>query len=82
MLVSPTSRTVTAAGTAERAVTVNAVRTTATEVRPPAMVPTTERSASRPPTSVPIVMPRPNRASAIGTCAERKPDTSVSVGAM
>ncbi len=72
---------VRAAGTTACAVIVKASWMTSVAAGARTSVLRTDQSASRPPSSVPRVIPTPNSASAIGTPASAKPDTSVSVGA-
>ncbi len=75
-------KTVTAAGSSDCEVTLNAAIPSPVLASPSTRVPGIERSASRPPTTVPSVMPTPNRPRTSGTVRSGKPDTSVSVGVM
>ena len=55
---------------------------TATATSPPYTLPISDLSASRPPTTVPTVMPTPYTASTIVTADSEKPASSVIVGVM
>ncbi len=75
----PRRTTPTTAVAGYRTSTVKPAIAAATATRPNATVPSTDRSASRPPTTVPIVIPTPKSASTAGIHPREMPDTSIRV---
>ncbi len=80
--VAPISNTVIGASTGWCAVTTNRARLAARAVRNTHSVRSGARSARRPPTAVPTVIPTPNNANNTVTVVGEYPVTSVSTGLM